>query len=110
MNTRMLVLLLAALGLLACQSSDEQARMVGQTESDRIELSATFAEPIISRLVKEGQVVKKGDIIIQTADPKFQSKIGTSRIISFYDHKAMNKMYCDDVCTQPLNCENSVSA
>ena len=64
-SVRALIVLMAPLGLLACQASDDQQRMVGQLESDRIELSAEFSEPIISRHVTEGQVVSKGDIIIQ---------------------------------------------
>jgi len=65
MNTRIIILLLASLALLACQPSSDQPRMVGQLESDRIELAAEFPETIISRLVIEGQVVIKGDIVIQ---------------------------------------------
>lgn len=75
MNTRSLLPLLASLSLLACQSSDDAVRMVGQMESDRVELSATFAEPITSRLVVEGQLVKKGDVIIQQAPDRALARV-----------------------------------
>lgn len=75
MRTRTVMLLLASAGLLACESPDDQTRMIGRTESDRIELSATFAEPIVSRLVTEGQLVKKGDIIIQQAPDRAVARV-----------------------------------
>jgi len=75
MNTKTFVPLLASFGLLACQSPDDKVHMVGQTESDRVELSATFAEPIIARLVTEGQLVKKGDVIIQQAPERAAARV-----------------------------------
>ena len=75
MNTKMWLPLLVSLSLMACQSSDDEVRMVGQTESDRVELSATFAEPITSRLVAEGQLVKKGEVIIQQATERSVARV-----------------------------------
>lgn len=75
MKTQTLLLLLASAGLLSCESADEEARMVGQTESDRIELSAVFAEPIISRQVQEGQLVKKGDVIMQQSPDRAVTRV-----------------------------------
>jgi len=75
MKTRTLLPLMAAVSLLACQGADEQVRMIGQTESDRVELSATFAETIVARLVTEGQLVKKGDIIIQQAPDRAVARV-----------------------------------
>lgn len=75
MRTRTVMLLLASAGLLACESPDDKIRMIGQTESDRIELSATFAEPIVSRLVTEGQLVRKGDVILQQAPDRAVARV-----------------------------------
>lgn len=67
MNAR-IVLVTAALaaGLTSggCDSGAENGRMVGQLESDRIELSAEFAEPIIEWRVIEGQRVASGEQLI----------------------------------------------
>ena len=51
--------------LAACQPSGNTTQMVGQLESDRIELAAEFSEPIVIRHVTEGQHVREGDPIIQ---------------------------------------------
>lgn len=49
----------------ACDSRDENNRLVGQLESDRIEITAEFDEPIIERGVVEGQAVTTGQVIIR---------------------------------------------
>lgn len=48
----------------ACQS-DDSSRAMGTIERDRIRLSATSSEQITSVNVSEGQVVHKGDILLQ---------------------------------------------
>ena len=48
-----------------CSPGGEAARSVGQLESDRIELTAEFAEPILSRNVIEGQAVRQGEVLIE---------------------------------------------
>lgn len=58
-------LILVALGIAACQPAKEQNRIVGQLESDRIELAPEFAEPIVERRVLEGQRVQRGELVIQ---------------------------------------------
>lgn len=57
---------LLACGLLwACQQAPETTRIVGQLESDRIELTAESSEPIVSRMVSEGQTVVAGEALVQ---------------------------------------------
>lgn len=74
-SVRAVFMLMATLGLLACGASDDQQRMVGQLESDRVELAAEFSEPILSRHVIEGQVVGKGDIIIQQNPDRAKARV-----------------------------------
>lgn len=61
-----LLILLAISGLLAaCDRESASIEIVGQLESDRIELTAEFAEPVIERLVAEGEQVAAGDLVLQ---------------------------------------------
>jgi HlyD family secretion protein len=75
MTIRIVVILVTALGMLACQPPADQHQMVGQLESDRIELSAEFSEPIISRSVNEGQVVSTGDIVIRQNPDRANARV-----------------------------------
>jgi HlyD family secretion protein len=59
------IALLLGVLLLACSPEPETTRIVGQLESDRIVLSAESPEPIVSRLVREGQSVEAGQELIQ---------------------------------------------
>jgi HlyD family secretion protein len=75
MTIRIVVILVTALAMLACQPPADQHQMVGQLESDRIELSAEFSEPIISRSVNEGQVVSTGDIVIRQNPDRANARV-----------------------------------
>ena len=78
MNAR-IVLVTAALaaGLASggCDSGAENGRMVGQLESDRIELSAEFAEPIIEWRVIEGQRVASGEQLILQDTTRIDTRV-----------------------------------
>jgi HlyD family secretion protein len=63
-RSTLFTLLIAAV-LPACDVDDDRQRIVGQLESDRIELTAEVAEPIIERLVIEGQAVAAGQLLIR---------------------------------------------
>lgn len=65
MKLRLAVFLALPYILLACQPPDDPQIVVGQLESDRIELTAEFSETIISRRVAEGDRVSKGMLIIE---------------------------------------------
>jgi HlyD family secretion protein len=55
--------------LTACTPPDNENRVVGELTSERIELSAEVAEPIVEILVAEGVTVSAGDILLrQNAD------------------------------------------
>ncbi len=66
MNSRRHWLLIAgALALAACDASTDDNRIVGELASDRIELTAEFAEPITEILVAEGEVVSAGQVLMR---------------------------------------------
>jgi HlyD family secretion protein len=75
MTVRIIVTLVTTLGMQACQPQGNQHQMVGQLESDRIELAAEFSEPIISRSVNEGQIVSVGDIIIRQNPDRANARV-----------------------------------
>lgn len=53
------------LSVSACESGDEQNRVVGELASDRIELSAEVSEPITEILVAEGTTVADGQLLVK---------------------------------------------
>jgi HlyD family secretion protein len=66
MNARVLAIVLSiALIISACDSTSDNGLMVGELASDRVELSAEIAEPIIEVLVAEGEQVEAGKILIR---------------------------------------------
>jgi len=73
MNRSLLFAALAALA--ACQPDGDAILIVGQLESERIELAAEFAEPIVQRLVVEGQTVSKGDTVIRQDDRRAAARL-----------------------------------
>ncbi|RLA29088.1 MAG: hypothetical protein DRR15_16620 [Gammaproteobacteria bacterium] len=73
-NLVLYFLLLTAL-VSACDTSTNTNRIVGQLESDRIELTADFAEPIIDRLVREGDIVTAGQLLLRQDDAKIVARM-----------------------------------
>jgi len=64
-------LLVAALTLVAsCDAADEAYRVVGELASDRIELTAESAEPIIEIAVAEGTSVTAGQLLVRQDDAR----------------------------------------
>ncbi len=60
------VLAMVAAGLLVgCESSGDGDRVVGELASDRVELVAEFAEPIVELLVAEGDRVTAGQVLMR---------------------------------------------
>ena len=51
--------------LAACESEDDSNRVVGELASDRVELTAEFAEPIVELLVAEGERVSAGQVLMR---------------------------------------------
>lgn len=58
-------LVITALVLGACDTAQDSNRLVGQLESDRIELVAEYAEPVIERAIAEGQQVTANQLLIR---------------------------------------------
>jgi HlyD family secretion protein len=59
------VVVVSTLILGACGSSTDTGRFVGELASDRIELTAEVAEPIIEILIAEGETVTKGQVLMR---------------------------------------------
>jgi len=67
------ILFLALLS--ACDRADDGRRIVGQLESDRVEIAAEVSEPIIDRAVFEGQMVERGQLLIQQDTARIETAI-----------------------------------
>ena len=61
--------------LSACGPDEGDNRLVGQLESDRIELTAEVSEPIVDRAVIEGQAVTAGQVILQQDTARVLSRM-----------------------------------
>lgn len=72
---RLVVLALPACGLCACEPTDGNRRLVGQLESDRVEITAEFAEPIVERAIAEGEVVEQGQLLIRQDASRIDARI-----------------------------------
>ncbi|NNC77899.1 MAG: HlyD family efflux transporter periplasmic adaptor subunit [Woeseiaceae bacterium] len=69
-NYPVALILVGGFVVAACNPAAEQNRAVGTLASDRIELTAEFAEPIINIAVAEGTNLQTGDIILQQDDAR----------------------------------------
>jgi len=75
-RNRIYTTVMLSLSLLGgCDNGGESNRMVGQLESDRIEIVAEVSEPIIERGVVEGQLVAAGQVIIRQDTSRVLSRI-----------------------------------
>lgn len=63
--TRHLFLAVPVLLLAGCEADDQGHRAMGELASDRIEISAEFAEPITRIAVVEGTAVKAGEVLLE---------------------------------------------
>ena len=79
MNKSTTILLFLSLTLMACDSQEANQRVVGQLESDRIEITAEVSEPIIERAVIEGQEVVAGDSLICQDTSRIESRIAEAK-------------------------------
>ncbi|MGB5256151.1 MAG: HlyD family efflux transporter periplasmic adaptor subunit [Woeseiaceae bacterium] len=64
-TARLATWLLLALLVSACTAPQEAHRVVGELASDRIELTAEFAEPVVAFEYAEGASVKAGDTLVR---------------------------------------------
>jgi HlyD family secretion protein len=54
---------------------ENENRVVGQLESDRVELTSEFAEPIVERLIREGDTVTAGQLLLRQDDARIMARI-----------------------------------
>ncbi len=76
--SRYCTLLLALLALSACSSETPENIFVGVTASDRIELTAEAAEPVIEIAVAEGSRVAAGDLLVQQDPTRARANLATA--------------------------------
>jgi HlyD family secretion protein len=69
------------IALAACDAQDANRRIVGQLESDRIEITAEVSEPIVERAVIEGQPVDAGQLLIIQDTSRIESRIDEAKAI-----------------------------
>ena len=76
MKPHLAVLAIAAAALSAgCDSGDDTGRVVGELTSDRVELVAEFAEPIVELLVAEGEQVSAGQVLMRQDSTRAQARL-----------------------------------
>lgn len=75
MLRRLLPVAAVCLALAGCEPSADANRVVGQLESDRVELVAEFAEPIVERLVAEGETVAAGQVLLRQDDTRILARV-----------------------------------
>jgi len=68
-------ILFSAALLSACAPDQDESRLVGLLESDRIEITAETSEPIVNRLVVEGESVVAGQSLIQQDGARAETRI-----------------------------------
>ena len=72
---RTVVLTTSVALIAACDSEDASSRFVGQLESDRIELVAESAEPVLRRAVAEGERVAAGQLLLLQDDRRARARV-----------------------------------
>lgn len=75
--TRLSPIVLCTAALAGCDNADP-ARVVGQLESDRVEIAAESSEPIVEKLVAEGDKVSAGDGLMQQDTARIEAAIAES--------------------------------
>jgi HlyD family secretion protein len=58
-----------------CDTSADDSRVVGQLESDRIEITADVFEPIVEIAVQEGQRISAGDLLLKQDNSRILARI-----------------------------------
>lgn len=70
-----IILTLIAVVLAGCGGTDTGLRVVGELASDRIELSAEFAEPVVEILAAEGDAVTAGQIVLRQNAARVRARL-----------------------------------
>ena len=69
------IIVIAAALLAACSGNDAPDRLVGELASDRIELTAEVAEPIVEIAVAEGERVSAGQVLARQNDERAVARL-----------------------------------
>jgi HlyD family secretion protein len=72
-KTTIIIVVIAILG--ACSNDDDGNRVVGEMMSDRIELTAEYAEPIVKIDVAEGESVIAGQVLVSQDDSRARARL-----------------------------------
>lgn len=64
-----------------CHPPDDARRVVGYLESDRVEISAAFDEPITDIPVVEGQAVTEGELLLQQDRSHVEARLAEARAV-----------------------------
>jgi multidrug resistance efflux pump len=91
---------MSAMLVSACDSATDGDRFVGELASDRIELSAEVAEPIIEVLVAEGETVTKGEVLMRHDAQRATARLAeaeaalgqTVRVVSKFPRRGRTSM------------------
>lgn len=78
-RTRIIITVFAGAIISACEADVENRLIVGQLESDRIELTAEFSEPVVERAVTEGQSVTAGQVLVVQDTARIEARIAEAR-------------------------------
>lgn len=75
MNIQFLSTAVLALLLVACESSTQDNSVVGELSSDRVEITAEFAEPITAINVAEGAKVAAGEVLVEQDASRAEARL-----------------------------------
>jgi len=81
MNRSILSVVAFALALGACAGDNDPTRVVGELVSDRIELTAEFAEPITAIPVAEGDAVEAGQVLLVQDDRRASARLAEAEAV-----------------------------
>jgi len=70
-----------ALIISACSSSTNDDRIVGELASDRVELTAEIAEPVIEILVAEGEAVMANKVLMRQDAARAKARLAESEAV-----------------------------
>jgi HlyD family secretion protein len=87
----MALVLLASL-LAACDNADDTQRIVGQLESDRVEITAEVSEPILERTVIEGQQVERGQLLIRQDTSRIETAIAQAEAFELQTRARLDEL------------------
>jgi HlyD family secretion protein len=86
------LLLFAAAIQSSCDATDEAHRVVGQLESDRIEIAADAAEPILQIHVVEGQAVKRGELLLTQDTSRIEAKLDEAEALLAQNNARLDEL------------------